>query len=60
MQIVLNVENESISQKVLASLSSYTKNKIDIKTLEENKKLFLGMWKDRDADVNKIRESAWK
>ena len=60
MQIVLNVENESISQKVLASLSSYTKNKIDIKTLEENKKLFLGMWKDRDAAVNKIRESAWK
>jgi len=58
MQISLNIRNESISQKVLAFLSSFAKDEIEIKTLEENKKIFSefsGMWKDGDIELEIFR-----
>ena len=66
MHISLNIKNESISQKILDFLSSFKKEDVQIETIDEasNKKdslsTFSGMWKDRDIDLNIIRESAWK
>jgi len=66
MQISLNIKNESISQKILDFLSSFQKEDIQIETInekqedEESLSSFAGMWKDRDIDINSIRESAWK
>ena len=66
MQISLHIKDESISQKILDFLSSFKKEDIQIETIpdkeEEKASLssFVGMWKDRDIDINSIRESAWK
>ncbi len=66
MQISLNIKDESISKKILDFLSSFKKEDIQIETLddkqEEKESLssFVGMWKDRNIDINTIRESAWK
>lgn len=65
MQISLNIKNESISQKILDFLSSFQKEDLQIKTIEdkheeETLSSFCGMWKDKDIDIESIRESAWK
>jgi hypothetical protein len=66
MQLSLNIKNESISKKILDFLSSFQKEDVQIKTISDksdNKdslSSFAGIWKDRDIDVNSIRESAWK
>ncbi len=66
MQISLNIKNESISQKILDFLSSFQKEDIQIETIDEKQEdkeslaSFAGMWKDRDININNIRESAWK
>lgn len=67
MHISLNIKNESVSQKILDFLSSFTKEDIDVKTIDDSKEMkqnsfseFSGIWKDRDVDLNKIREAAWK
>ena len=66
MQISLHIKDESISQKILDFLSSFKKEDIQIETIpdKEEEKIslssFAGMWKDRDIDINSIRESAWK
>jgi hypothetical protein len=66
MQISLNIKNESISEKILDFLSSFRKEDIQIETIDdvlnekESLSTFSGMWKDRDIDMNSIRESAWK
>ncbi len=58
--------NESISQKILDYLSSFTKEELQIETIEdtadkkESLSTFAGIWKDRDIDIHTIRESAWK
>ncbi|MDF1884187.1 hypothetical protein JHD49_09565 [Sulfurimonas sp. SAG-AH-194-C21] len=68
MQILLNIQNESVSQKILDFLSSsFKKNDLSIQTLEDtsvDKKHqfseFSGLWKDRNINIETIRESAWK
>jgi hypothetical protein len=64
MQITLNIKNESISKKILDFLSSFQKDDVQIETIEKEKKeslsSFVGIWKDRDIDLNTIREAAWK
>jgi len=66
MQISLNIKDETISKKILDFLSSFQKEDVEIETIDDNKEKedsissFAGMWKDRDIDVNSIRESAWK
>jgi hypothetical protein len=68
MQILLNVQNESVSQKILDFLAtSFKKNDVSIQTLEDTtieKKHqfseFSGLWKNRDINIESIRESAWK
>lgn len=66
MHISLDIKNESISEKILDFLSSFKKEDIKIETIEsssdtkESIASFSGMWKDRDIDINKIRETVWK
>jgi hypothetical protein len=68
MKIVLNVQNESVSQKILDFLStSFKKNDVSVKTLEDTTSAkehpfseFSGLWENRDIDLESIRESAWK
>jgi len=64
MHISLNIKNESLSQKILDFLSSFKQEDLEIETLPEEEKgsfsEFSGMWKDRDIDIQTIRESAWK
>ena len=63
MQISLDIKNESISQKVLNFLSSFTKDEIEIRTNIDTKKSFSefsGMWKEKEIDIDKLREMAWK
>jgi hypothetical protein len=68
MQILLNVQNESVSQKILDFLAtSFKKNDVSIQTLEDTtieKKHqfseFSGLWENRDINIESIRESAWK
>jgi hypothetical protein len=64
MHISLDIKNESTTQKILDFLSSFQKEDVQIKTFDNSKKeslsSFAGMWKDRDIDINTIRESAWK
>ena len=64
MQISLNIKNESISQKILKFLSSFSNEEIEIKTIDNNNKNlfceFSGMWSDKEIDLKSIRESAWK
>jgi hypothetical protein len=68
MQILLNVQNESVSQKILDFLStSFKKNDVSVKTLgdtpldkEHPFSEFVGLWENRDIDIESIRESAWK
>ncbi len=66
MQISLHIKNESISKKILDFLSSFQKEDIQIETINEKQEdknslaSFAGMWKDRDIDIDDIRESAWK
>jgi hypothetical protein len=64
MHISLNIKNESLSQKILDFLSSFKKEDIEIQTLPDEKKgafsEFSGLWKDRDINIQSIRETAWK
>jgi hypothetical protein len=64
MQLSLHIKNESVSQKVLEFLSSFKKEDLQIETIDENENnslsSFSGMWKDRDINIELIRESAWK
>ena len=68
MQILLDVQNESVSKKILDFLStSFQKSDLSVKTLENistNKEHpfseFSGLWKNRDINIESIRESAWK
>ena len=66
MQISLHIKDESISKKILDFLASFQKEDIQIETIDEKQEeknslaSFAGMWKDRDIDINTIRESAWK
>ena len=64
MHISLNIKNESLSQKILEFLSSFKKEDVEVQTLPDEKRIsfseFSGLWKDRDIDIETIRESAWK
>lgn len=66
MHISVNIKNESISQKVLDFLSSFKKEDIQIETFDDNSfqkdslSSFAGMWKDRDINIETLRETAWK
>ena len=64
MHISLDIKNESVTQKVLNFLSSFSKDDIQVKTSNDTEKeslsSFSGIWKDRDIDINTIREAAWK
>jgi len=68
MQILLDIQNKSISNKILKFLStSFKKSDVSIKTLEDkniNNKHpfseFSGLWENRDINIESIRESAWK
>ncbi len=68
MQILLDVKNESVSQKILDFLAtSFKKNDVSVKTVEDASKLkehsfseFSGLWENRDIDIESLRESAWK
>ena len=68
MQILLNVQSSSVSQKILDFLAtSFKKSDVSVKTLEdttidkENKfSEFSGLWENRDINIKSIRESAWK
>ena len=68
MQILLDVQNESVSNKILKFLStSFKKSDVSIKTLEDKNidkehpfSEFSGLWKNRDINIKSIRESAWK
>jgi len=68
MQILLNIQNESVSQKILDFLSnSFKKDDVSIKTLDDTTadkehqfSEFSGLWKNRDINIESIRESAWK
>jgi len=63
MQLVLEVD-ENYSKKFIDFLK--TLNYIDIKDIVKEKKekqdflKFSGLWKDREIDVSKLREKAWK
>ena len=65
MHISLNIKNETLSNKILDFLSSFKKEDVQIETINDvsNKKeslsTFSGMWKNRDININSIRESAW-
>lgn len=61
MQISLNIKNESVGEKILDFLSSFQKEDVQIKTFEDSQtkeslSSFSGMWKDREIDINTIRE----
>jgi len=68
MQILLNVQNESTSQKILDFLAtSFKKNDVSVKTIEDSRidkehpfSEFSGLWENRDINIESIRESAWK
>ena len=68
MQILLNVQNESVSQKILDFLStSLKKNDVSIKVIDDENidaknqfSEFSGLWENRDINIESIRESAWK
>ena len=66
MQISLNIKDDSISKKILDFLASFQKEDIQMKTFNNTKNKekslssFSGMWKNRDIDIDIIRESAWK
>ncbi len=68
MQILVNVQNESVSQKILDFLAtSFKKNDVSVQTIEDtiiDKEYqfseFSGLWKNRDINLESIRESAWK
>ena len=68
MQILLDVQNESVSKKILDFLStSFQKSDVSVKTIENTDTVmkhqfseFSGLWKDRDINIESIRESAWK
>jgi len=63
MQLVLEVD-ENYSKKFIDFLQ--TLNYIDIKDIAKEKKeeqdflKFSGLWKDREIDISKLREKAWK
>jgi len=68
MQILLNVQNESVSQKILDFLStSLKKNDVSVKVIDDKNidvknqfSEFSGLWENRDINIESIRESAWK
>jgi hypothetical protein len=68
MQILLDVSNESASQKILDFLAkSFKKSDVTIKTIDDVNKSkenpfaeFAGLWENREIDIKSIRESAWK
>jgi len=68
MQILLNVQNESVSQKILDFLStSLKKNDVSIKVIDDENidaknqfSEFSGLWENRDINIESIRKSAWK
>ena len=68
MQILLDVQNESVSKKILDFLStSFQKSDVSVKTLDNTSidrehpfSEFSGLWKNRDINIESIRESAWK
>ncbi len=68
MQILLNVQSESVSQKILDFLAtSFKKDDVSIKTLDNSTidkehpfSEFSGLWENRDINIESIRESAWK
>jgi len=68
MQILLNVQNESVSQKILDFLStSLKKSDVSVKVIDDENLAtkhqfseFSGLWENRDIDIESIRESAWK
>lgn len=68
MQILLNVQSSSVSQKILDFLAtSFKKNDVSVKTLEDTPidkehpfSEFSGLWENRDINIESIRESAWK
>jgi hypothetical protein len=68
MQILLNVQNESVSQKILDFLStSLKKNDVSVKVIDDENidaknqfSEFSGFWENRDINIESIRESAWK
>ena len=66
MQLSLHIKNESISQKILEFLSTFKKEDIQIETVDEDDEskeslsTFAGIWKDREINIETIRESAWK
>ena len=68
MQILLNIQKESVSQKILDFLStSLKKNDVSIKVIDDENidaknqfSEFSGLWENRDINIESIRESAWK
>jgi len=68
MQILLDIQNKSVSQKILDFLAtSFKKNDVRIKTLDDTStdikhsfSEFAGLWENRDITIESIRESAWK
>jgi hypothetical protein len=68
MLVTLNIKNESKKESFLNFLS--TLDYIEIKTpinneKKQNKKIekfkdFAGLWENKDIDLKKIREKAWK
>jgi len=67
MQILLNVQNSSVSQKILDFIAtSFKKNDVSVKTIEDTVDKehqfaeFSGLWENRDINIESIRESAWK
>ena len=67
MHISLDIKNEFITQKILDFLSSFQKDELQIQTFDDTKanikkeslSSFSGMWKDREINIDIIRESAW-
>ena len=68
MQILLDISNESVSQKILEFLAkSFKKSDVNIQTINNEKQIqvnsfseFSGLWKNREINIESIRESAWK
>jgi hypothetical protein len=68
MQILLNIQKESVSQKILDFLStSLKKNDVSIKVIDDENidvknqfSEFSGLWENKDINIESIRESAWK
>ena len=64
MLVTLDIKNESMKDSFLNFIA--TLDYIDIKTTYEEKSskgkfnAFSGMWKNKDIDINTIREEAWK